>query len=79
MVPCKGIHLQHRTRQVKIRREINNNFTPYAGAGQFGQYKLMQKQWLKPWHMGTHLSSQRELSNEYQHDRVSMDFKSASE
>ena len=26
--------------------------------------------WLKPWHMGTHLSVHRELSNEYQHDQV---------
>ena len=26
------------------------------------------KLWLKPWHMGTHLSAQRELPNEYQHD-----------
>ena len=29
-----------------------------------------KKEILKPWHMGTHLSYQRELSNEYQHDRV---------
>ena len=30
---------------------------PYAGGGQFCQYKMMQKpeKWLKPWHMGTHL------------------------
>ena len=33
------------------------------------------KKWLKPWEMGTHLSVQRELSNEYQHDRVKMVFK----
>ena len=36
-------------------------------------FKIMQKnpeKWLKPWQMGTHLSTQWELSNEYQHDSV---------
>ena len=31
------------------------------------------EKWLKPWHMGTHLlSAQKELSSEYQQDRVQM-------
>ena len=40
---------------------------------------MMKKteKWLKPWYMGTHLRVliQPELSNEYQHDRVYILFK----
>ena len=34
------------------------------------KWRERPENWLKPWHMGTHLSAQWELSNEYQHDRV---------
>ena len=51
---------------------------PYAAGGQFVQYKMVQK----PWNMTETLtygysseSTQRELSNEYQQDSVSMFFK----
>ena len=38
----------------------------------FANTKWHQKaeKWLTPGQMGTHLSPRRELSNEYQHDRV---------
>ena len=44
----------------------------YAAGNLFDQYRKMHRpeKWLKPWHMGIHLSTQRELSSEYQHDRV---------
>ena len=37
--------------------------------------KIKTRKLLKPWHMGTHMSAQRELFNEYQHDRVQMVFR----
>ena len=48
---------------------------PYAAGGWFGQYKMMQKirkmtQTLANGY--SYESAQRELSNEYQHDRVQM-------
>ena len=48
-------------------------FNPYAAGGKYWQYKIMQKT-LKMTETLTHgyssESSQWELSNEYQHDRV---------
>ena len=51
---------------------------PYAGGGLFYQYKMMQKtlkmtETLANWYSSE--STQQELSNEYQHDRVTMVFK----
>ena len=69
----------------KFFSQINENrcLYPQRWLWLIGQYERMQKKCkmfetleknlkeiLKPWHMGTHLSYQRELSNEYQHDRV---------
>ena len=34
-----------------LKLDIN----PHAGVGLFGQYKILQKTWLKPWQMDTHL------------------------
>ena len=55
-----------------IQYNSSNLFNPYATGGLIGQYKMMHKaeKWLKSWNMDTRLSAQRELSNEYQHDRV---------
>ena len=50
---------------------------PYATGGKFGQYKLMQKtlKMIETLANGySYESTQRELSNEYQHDRVKMIF-----
>ena len=52
--------------------------SPYAAGGDFAQYKMMQKIWkmtktLANWYSSE--STRWELSNEYQHDRVSMVFK----
>ena len=51
---------------------------PYAAAGfKFGQYKMMQKTWKMTETLANGYSSEstrRELSNEYQHDRVLMIF-----
>ena len=46
---------------------------PYAAGGQFGQYKMMQKTWKMTETLGheySSVSTEGELSNEYQHDRV---------
>ena len=47
---------------------------PYAAGGLFAQYKMMQKNLKNDWNPGTYgyssESSQWELSNEDQHDRV---------
>ena len=48
-------------------------FNPYAAGGKFGQYKIMQKNWKITETLSYGYSSertQRNLSNEYQHDRV---------
>ena len=48
-------------------------FNPYAASGKFGQYKIMQKTWKMTETLAYEYSSestQWELSNEYQHDRV---------
>ena len=51
---------------------------PYAAGGEFAQYKMMQKYFkmietLANWYSSE--STQQELSNEYQHDRVWVVFK----
>ena len=52
---------------------------PYAAGGLFGHYKIMQKilKMTEPplAHGYSYESAQRELSTEYQHNRVSMVFK----
>ena len=48
-------------------------FNPYAASGQLGQYKIMQKKLKKTKtlaHGYSYESTQRELSNEYQDDKV---------
>ena len=48
-------------------------FNPYTAGGLFGQYKMMQKNWKMIETMAYGYSSestQQELSNEYQYDRV---------
>ena len=50
---------------------------PYAADGYFGQYNMIQKNWKMIETLANGYSSestQQELSNEYQHDRVSMVF-----
>ena len=53
---------------------FENILNPYAAGGQFGQYKKMLKTFKKMTETLAHgyssESTQRELSNEYQHDRV---------
>ena len=51
---------------------------PYAVGGRFSQYKMMQKIWKMVKTLVnecSYESTQQELSNEYQHDRVKMFFK----
>ena len=51
---------------------------PYAAGGYFGRYKIMQKTCKMTETLANGYSSEstrQELSNEYQHDRVSMIFK----
>ena len=51
---------------------------PYAAGGQFSQCKMMQNTWEMTETLANGYSSestQRELSNEYQHDMVWMVFK----
>ena len=51
---------------------------PYAAGGWFGQYKMMHKSWKVTETLAngySYASTQWELSNEYQHDRVWMVFK----
>ena len=46
---------------------------PYAAGGLFGKYKIMRKSWEMAQTLANGYSSEstrRELSNEYQHDRV---------
>ena len=55
-----------------------HKFNPYAANGRFGKYKMMHKtckmtETLE--HGYSSESTQRELSNEYQHDRIEMVFK----
>ena len=53
--------------------EPNRIFNPYASGGLFGHYKMMQKnwKWLKTLAFEySSQSTQQELSNEYQQDRV---------
>ena len=47
----------------------------YGGGGEFGQYKMMQKYWkmtelLSYGYSTKSTSSERAISDEYQHDRV---------
>ena len=47
--------------------------SPYAAGGEFGQYKMVQKNWKMTETLAYGYSSestQQELSNEYQHDKV---------
>ena len=49
------------------------NFNPYTAGGYFGQYKMMQKTWKMTETLANGYpfeSTQWELSNEYQHDKV---------
>ena len=50
---------------------------PYAAGGYFGRYKMIQKSWKMTETLANGYSSEsthQELSNEYQHDMVSMIF-----
>ena len=62
-----------------LRIEIrHNNLNPYAAGHYFCKYKIMQKSWKITETLANGYSSestQRELSNEYQHDRVLIVFK----
>ena len=54
------------------------HINPFAAGGQFGQYKMMQKNWEMTKilsHGYSSDSTQWEFSNEYQHDRVYIVFK----
>ena len=55
---------------VSICTHSEFSFNSYAAGGYFGQYKMMQKTFKK-----SSESTQRELSNEYQNDRIYMFFK----
>ena len=53
----------------------SKSINPYAAGGWFGQYKIMQNIWKMTETLAngySYESAQRELSNEYQHDRVQM-------
>ena len=55
----------------------DNRITPNTAGGQFGQCKMMQENWKMTETLANGYSSestQRELSNEYRHDRVLMVF-----
>ena len=57
---------------------FSKTINPYAAGGYFGRYKMMQKSWKITETLANGYSSEsthQELSNEYQHDRVSMIFK----
>ena len=66
---------------VFVTFELENDvyINPYAAGGLFGQNKMMQKTWKNDWNPVAHgyssESAQRELSYEYQHDRVKMIFR----
>ena len=59
-----------------LKGQLNHGasfINPYAAGGQFCQYKMMQKSWKMTktlTHGYSSESTQRELSNEYQHNRV---------
>ena len=56
----------------------DRKFNPYAAGSYLGQYKMIQKSWKMTETLTNGYSSEsthQELSNEYQHDRVSMIFK----
>ena len=57
------------------------SFQPYAAGGYVGQYKIMQKSWKITETLAygySYESTQWELSNEYQHDRVWLVFRNIS-
>ena len=57
---------------LKSRKELNS-INSYAAGGYFYQYKMMQKSWKMTETLTygySYVNSQRELSTEYQHDKV---------
>ena len=65
------------SREVRIDISIMVTFLALLMVANLASTNLCKKpeKWLKPWHMGTHERPQKELSNEYQHNRVKMVFK----
>ena len=50
-----------------------HSFNPYAAGGLFGQYQMMQKSWKMTEtlaHGYSYVSTQQELSYEYQYNKV---------
>ena len=57
----------------EVKNIRNEHINPYAAGGYFGQYKIMPNSWMifETWaNVYSSERAQRELSNEYQHDRV---------
>ena len=67
------MYIIHNSTAYLKRAEWSVILAPYAAGGQVGQYKIMQKSWKITETLVNGYSSespQRELSNEYQHDRA---------